>query len=41
MAKTFSTVIELQKHMESACRRAVENACNRLLGKLQEIINEE
>ena len=41
MAKTFSTVIELQRHMESACRKAVKNACDRLLGKLQEIIDEE
>ena len=41
MARTFSTVVELQKHMESACRKAVENACNRLLGRLQEILDEE
>ena len=41
MAKVFKTVVELQKHMESACRKAVENACNRLLGRLQEIIDEE
>ena len=41
MAKTFKTVVELQRHMESACRKAVENACNRLLGTLQQIIEEE
>ena len=41
MAKVFKTVVELQKHMESVCRKAVENACNRLLGRLQEIIDEE
>ena len=41
MAKVFKTVVELQKHMEFACRKAVENACNRLLGRLQEIIDEE
>lgn len=41
MAKTFKTVIELKKHMELACHKAIENACNRLLGKLQEIIDKE
>ena len=41
MAKVFKTVVELQKHTESACRKAVENACNRLLGRLQEIIDDE
>ena len=41
MAKVFKTVVELQKHMETACRKAIENACNRLLGRLQEIIDEE
>lgn len=41
MAKTFSTIVELQSYMEKACATAVENACNRLLGRLQEIIDEE
>lgn len=41
MSKTFKTIVELQKYMESACRKAVENACNRLLGRLQEILDEE
>ena len=41
MAKIFSTVVELQKHMELACRKAIGNACNRLLGQLQKIIDEE
>ena len=41
MAKVFKTVIELQTHMEKACRLAIENACSRLLGRLQEIIDEE
>lgn len=41
MAKVFASVVQLQQHMESACRKAIENACNRLLGRLQEIIDEE
>lgn len=38
---TFSTVVEIEKYMEKACSVAVENACNRLLGTLQQIIDEE
>lgn len=41
MARVFSSVVELRAHMETACRNAVENACNRLLGQLQKIIDEE
>lgn len=41
MAKVFKTTVELQKHMEAACKKAVEKACNRLLGRLQEILDEE
>lgn len=41
MAKVFTSVVELERHMESLCRKAIENACNRLLGRLQEILDEE
>lgn len=39
--KIFSTPIQLQKHLESLCEKAVETACNRLLGTLQEFIDSE
>ncbi|WP_342759394.1 hypothetical protein [Kineothrix sedimenti] len=41
MAKVFRTTIDLQKYMEKACEKAIENACNRLLGTLQEFIDSE
>lgn len=39
--KIFSTPMQLQKHLESLCEKAVEAACNRLLGTLQEFIDSE
>ena len=41
MANVFRTNVELQKYMEKACEKAVESACNRLLGTLQELIDSE
>lgn len=41
MIKTFKTTAELQSYMGKACTIAVENACNRLLGTLQELIDSE
>lgn len=41
MAKTFSTTVSLKNYLESACNKAVENACNRLLGTLQQLIDSE
>lgn len=41
MAKTFKSSAELQKYVESACTKAIENTCNRLLGTLQELIDSE
>lgn len=41
MSKVFKTVIEPENYVESACTKAVENACNRLLGTLQELIDSE
>lgn len=41
MLKVFSTKVQLQKHLESTCEKAVENACNRLLGTLQQYIDSE
>ena len=39
--KVFTTMVSLEKYIESACEKAVENACNRLLGTLQELIDTE
>lgn len=39
--KVFTTMVSLEKYLESACEKAVENACNRLLGTLQELIDTE
>ena len=39
--KIFTTMVSLENYIESACERAVENACNRLLGTLQELIDSE
>lgn len=41
MAKVFKTMVELQNYMQGACNKAVENACNRLLGVLQDFIMSE
>ena len=41
MAKVFKTTVELKKHMEGLCTKAIQNACNRLLGTLQELIDSE
>ena len=39
--KVFTTIVGLEKYIESACERAVQNACNRLLGTLQKLIDTE
>lgn len=39
--KTFTTMVSLENYLESLCEKAVENACNRLLGTLQQLIDEE
>lgn len=39
--KVFKTMVSLENYIESACEKAVQNACNRLLGALQQIIDEE
>lgn len=41
MAKVFTTRVGLEKYIQSACTKAVENSCNRLLGTLQELIDTE
>lgn len=41
MAKVIKNISELKKQVDIACGKAVENACNRLLGSLQEIIDTE
>lgn len=41
MAKVFKTTVELQNYMDKLCSKAVESACNRLLGTLQELIDSE
>lgn len=40
-SKTFTTAVQLQNYLESVCEKAVETACNRLLGTLQELIDTE
>ena len=39
--KVFKTTVELQDYLDKACAVAVENASNRLLGTLQELIDKE
>lgn len=41
MAQVIKSMSELKKQVNAACNRAVENACNRLLGTLQELIDTE
>lgn len=41
MAQIIKSMSDLKKQVDIACDKAVENACNRLLGKLQEIIDTE
>lgn len=40
-SKVFRTPVGLQNYMQVLCDKAVENACNRLLGELQRIIIDE
>ena len=40
-SKVFRTPVELKNYMQILCDKAVENACNRLLGALQQIIDDE
>lgn len=39
--KAFRTPVELKNYMQTLCDKAIENACNRLLGALQQIIDDE
>lgn len=39
--KSFTTIVGLEKYIESACTKAVKITCNRLLGTLQELIDSE
>ena len=41
MAAVIKNMNDLKKQVDAACSKAVENACNRLLGSLQQIIDEE
>lgn len=41
MAKTFKTVIELKKHMELACHKAIENVAKRVVEELESYIRED
>lgn len=41
MNKSFTSKVDIQNYLESACEKAVQNACNRLLGTLQELIDAE
>lgn len=41
MATIIKNINDLKNHVDVACGRAVESACNRLLGHLQRIIDEE
>ena len=41
MARVIKNINDLKKQVDVACSKAVENACNRLLGSLQEIIDTE
>ena len=41
MSKVFRTRAEISSALEPLCNKAVENACNRLLGTLQELIDTE
>lgn len=41
MAQIIKSMSDLKKQVDIACSKAVENACNRLLGSLQEIIDTE
>ncbi len=40
-SKLFMTPVELKNYMQVLCDKAIENACNRLLGALQKIIIDE
>ena len=40
MATIIKNINDLKNHVDVACGRAVESACNRLLGHLQRIIDE-
>ena len=37
----FRTITEIEKYLQSACNKAVKNACDRLLKQLQTIIQTE
>lgn len=39
--RTFVTKVDLEKYLKSACEKAVQTACNRLLGTLQMLIDSE
>ena len=39
--KTFSTMVSMENFIQGACTKAVQNTCELLLGKLQELIMSE
>lgn len=41
MGKVFTSQVELDKFLNKKCSIAIQNACNRMLGKLQELIMSE
>lgn len=41
MTKTFKTVVELEKYIQKAVNKAVNNASDRLLGTLQQYIDSD
>lgn len=41
MAKTFTTMVQMQNYLESACAIAVKNTCEELLKVLQYLIDTE
>lgn len=41
MATVIKNMNDLKKQVDAICGKAIENACNRLLGSLQQIIDEE
>ena len=41
MTTVIKNMNDLKKHVNLACSKAVKNACNRLLGTLQQLIDTE
>lgn len=41
MKKTFTSIVDLQGYLESACNRAIENSAIRIKDKLREFVKEQ